>query len=110
MTSRSYKKELYKIKFIAKMEEHHGASSGTPMTPRNRLLNCPQYIMTSSPDKKNPQFILRIVGYKPGNNLLSHDNEVALSSAVESLTAVFGMGTGVSSHLWSPECYSYACF
>ena len=39
----------------------------------------------------------------PGNNLLSHSILAALPSAVEGLTIVFGMGTCVSPHLWSPE-------
>jgi hypothetical protein len=32
----------------------------------------------------------------PGNVLLSHDLSVIVSSALESLTSVFGMGTGVT--------------
>lgn len=41
--------------------------------------------------------------HKTGNNLLSHNIEVALPLAIEGLTAVVGMGTGVSPHPWSPE-------
>ncbi len=37
---------------------------------------------------------------KPGNFLLSHFS--AVSSALESLTSVFGMGTGITSPLWPP--------
>ena len=32
----------------------------------------------------------------PGHVLLSHDLSVIVSSALESLTSVFGMGTGVT--------------
>lgn len=49
--------------------------------------------------KKDPQFVLGTVGHKTGDNLLSHDNGVALPLAVEGLTIVFGMGTCVSPHL-----------
>ena len=38
----------------------------------------------------------------PGNDLLSHTISHAVSSALEGLTSVFGMGTGVSPPLWSP--------
>lgn len=55
--------------------------------------------------KKGPRFFLGMVGHKPGNNLLSHDNGVILPLAVEGLTAVFEMGTGVSPHLWSPDWF-----
>lgn len=37
---------------------------------------------------------------KPGSYLLSHF--AAVSSALESLTSVFGMGTGIASPLWPP--------
>jgi hypothetical protein len=41
---------------------------------------------------------LSMMGFKkyPGNVLLSHDLSVIVSSALESLTSVFGMGTGVT--------------
>ena len=38
-----------------------------------------------------------------GNDLLSHTVTHAVPSALESLTAVFGMGTGVTSPLKSPR-------
>jgi hypothetical protein len=39
-----------------------------------------------------------MMGFKkyPGDVLLSHDLSVIVSSALESLTSVFGMGTGVT--------------
>ena len=37
-----------------------------------------------------------------GNYLLSHSREAAVPSAQESLTSVFGMGTGGTSPLSSP--------
>ena len=39
----------------------------------------------------------------PGDDLLSHTVTHAVSSALEGLTAVFGMRTGVSPPLQSPE-------
>ena len=43
------------------------------------------------------------VNLLPGNVLLSHKVSFAVPSALESLTTVFGMVTGVSSPLRSPE-------
>ena len=43
----------------------------------------------------------RLPGHKSGNDLLSR--EIPVSSAFESLTTVFGMGTGVTSQVESPE-------
>ena len=40
--------------------------------------------------------------FYPGNDLLSHPVAQAVPSALEGLTAVFEMGTGVSPPLWSP--------
>ncbi len=39
-----------------------------------------------------------MMGFKniPGDDLLSHDLTIIVSSALESLTSVFGMGTGVT--------------
>jgi hypothetical protein len=39
----------------------------------------------------------------PGNDLLSHTVTRAVPSALRGLTAVFGMGTGVSPSLEPPE-------
>ena len=41
------------------------------------------------------------MGHKSGNDLLSR--EIPVSSAFESLTTVFGMGTGVTSQVEPPE-------
>ncbi len=38
-----------------------------------------------------------------GNGLLSHTVTRAVPSALEGLTAEFGMGSGVTPPLWSPE-------
>jgi hypothetical protein len=38
----------------------------------------------------------------PGNVLLSHQVALTVPSALEGLTAVFGMGTGVTPPPWSP--------
>ena len=40
---------------------------------------------------------------KPGGVLLSHDLAVIVPSALEGLTAVFGMGTGVAPPVLSPR-------
>ena len=51
--------------------------------------------------KKCPSKSLRILkGKRPGDDLLSH--RVVVSSALEGLTTVFGMGTGVTPPLKSP--------
>ena len=39
---------------------------------------------------------------KPGNDLLFHRVSPAVSSAKECLTSEFGMGSGVTTPLWSP--------
>jgi hypothetical protein len=41
-------------------------------------------------------------GLIPGSDLLSHKATLAVPSAVEGLTSVFGMGTGVTPLLWPP--------
>ena len=38
----------------------------------------------------------------PGSDLLSHHLTMAVSSALEGLTSVFGMGTGVAPPVWPP--------
>ena len=40
-----------------------------------------------------------------GNDLLSHEITLEVPSALVGLTAVFGMGTGVSPPLWSPSTF-----
>ena len=59
--------------------------------------------------EKGPQFELRPFGRAvdqdekiPGNVLLSHQAALTVPSAQEGLTAVFGMGTGVTPPPWSP--------
>src|SRR5438552_366315 len=42
-----------------------------------------------------------------GNDLLSHRVTPAVPSALEGLTSVFGMGTGVSPPQWSPNNGNY---
>ena len=54
----------------------------------------------SDKQKKAPQSF-RFAGHKSGNDLLSR--EIPVSSAFESLTTVFGMGTGVTSQVEPPE-------
>src|SRR6266850_5827599 len=51
----------------------------------------------SSSDKRKGPLIFRSAGLlKPGSVLLSHCLTAAVSSALEGLTSVFGMGTGVA--------------
>src|SRR3990172_966104 len=40
--------------------------------------------------------------FKPGDDLLSHPANGAVTSALRGLTTVFGMGTGVTPAVWSP--------
>jgi hypothetical protein len=56
-----------------------------------------------SVQKKTRTFLSENPGHNTGNNLLSHSIVAALPLAIEGLTAVVGMGTGVSPHPWSPE-------
>lgn len=44
----------------------------------------------------NTPWLKYILYIRPGNDLLSHRVSPAVSSALEGLTSVFGMGTGVS--------------
>ena len=53
--------------------------------------------------KQKARRLDRAFHYKPGNFLLSHIVAYAVPSGLRSLTAVFGMGTGGSSSLWSPR-------
>jgi hypothetical protein len=55
--------------------------------------------------KKTRTFLSEGPGHNTGNNLLSHSIEAALPLAIEGLTAVVGMGTGVTPHQWSPEWF-----
>ena len=48
----------------------------------------------------------RALFFNPGNDLLSHSLAQAVPSALEGLTSVFGMGTGISPLPWSPETYN----
>ena len=45
----------------------------------------------------------------PGSVLLSHSLTAAVSSALESLTSVFGMGTGVTPPAWPPRILYDVC-
>ncbi len=62
--------------------------------------------MTPSHDswKTKSPLTLRSAGFclYPGSVLLSHCLAAAVSSALEGLTAVFGMGTGVTPPVWPP--------
>ena len=52
-----------------------------------------------SAQRKRPSSFPEGLSYYPGGVLLSHAVARAVSSAMRSLTAVFGMGTGVTSAL-----------
>ena len=54
-----------------------------------------------SPKEKSPES-LEAFKY-PGDDLLSHPVTQAVPSALRGLTSVFGMGTGVTPSLESPE-------
>ena len=55
-------------------------------------------------NKKSPSIVTtrRASENIPGSDLLSHRPAPAVPSAVEGLTSVFGMGTGVTPPLWPP--------
>ena len=44
-----------------------------------------------------------------GSDLLSHEREPAVPSALRGLTTEFGMGSGVSPSLWPPAIRWYLC-
>ncbi len=46
----------------------------------------------------------------PGDDLFSRKAALSVSSALESLTSVFGMGTGMASPLESPGSYASGWF
>src|SRR5260221_14710258 len=46
--------------------------------------------------------LARVTKKSPGNVLLSHQATLTVPSALEGLTAVLGMGTGVTPPPWSP--------
>jgi hypothetical protein len=43
--------------------------------------------------------------FNPGNDLVSHKVALAVPSAQRGLTSVFGMGTGVTLSIQSPETF-----
>ncbi len=55
-----------------------------------------------SPKTARPALVAGLLDFKPGNDLLSHPRDGAVASALRGLTAVFGMGTGVTPAVWSP--------
>ena len=57
--------------------------------------------------QKIPRFLSR--GILSGNDLLSQDPAVQVPSALEGLTAVFGMGTGGSPPPLSPDYREFCC-
>ena len=46
---------------------------------------------------------------EPGGDLLSQENDLQVPSARAGLTAVFGMGTGVSPPPWPPGIFQSRC-
>jgi hypothetical protein len=61
---------------------------------------------TSGLKKKQPLFREAVSRNNPGSDLLSHPVSRAVPSALEVLTAVFGMGTGVAPPLSPPGNYT----
>ncbi len=53
-------------------------------------------------EKPTPQLVWAFDVIYPGSDLLSHAVAHAVPSALEGLTSVFEMGTGVSPPLWPP--------
>ena len=65
------------------------------------------YCQKTFPNAKKTAYLHRLFFNQNGNVLLSRAVSRQVSSALRSLTSVFGMGTGVSSSLSSPH---QACF
>ena len=61
--------------------------------------------LVSRAHKKRPRDKSRGLHNNSGNDLLSHTIARVVPSALEGLTAEFGMGSGVTPPLWSPEVY-----
>ena len=64
-----------------------------------------EWRILQQPERKNPDELHELIGVfenTPGNALLSHKVTLAVPSAQEGLTAVFGMGTGVAPPLMPP--------
>ena len=59
----------------------------------HRLRNRPRSLVQKKPLREEGAFF---VYAKPGDGLLSHPVSEAVPSALEGLTSVFGMGTGVT--------------
>jgi hypothetical protein len=57
----------------------------------------------TEPDKKRRHPLTERKEMESGDVLLSHKASLAVPLALEGLTAVFGMGTGVAPPPWSPE-------
>ena len=69
-----------------------------------RSLSINQYQLIDSEFVKKARFIeKRAFEFKPGNVLLSHTVSHAVPSTMTGLTAVFGMGTGVTPSLSPPR-------
>ena len=64
---------------------------------------CPPWFLTKK--QKIPRLISQTedLKFNLGNDLLSHNLNTAVSSAMEGLTAGFGMGPGVPPPLWLPR-------
>ena len=76
---------------------------GAGRTHRARMPGLPPQIENrKSENEKGPRSEAG-ASKDPGNDLLSHTVSHAVSSALEGLTAVFGMGTGVAPPPRSPE-------
>src|SRR5260370_16894311 len=60
------------------------------------------------PGKSRMRAILRAKEKDLGDDLLFQTVASPVPSALTGLTAVFGMGTGVSPSLWSPKSFSFA--
>lgn len=82
-------------------EDASASSVLVPSGPKSKIVNRKSKISNSVQRKKAPDMSggLR----DPGDDLLSHTVSHAVSSALEGLTAVFEMGTGVSPPPRSPE-------
>ena len=71
-----------------------------------RWSGCDPTTMTHdvTPENQNPIIVIddRVSQGAADDGLLSHDLAVVVPSALQGLTAVFGMGTGVAPARWSP--------